>query len=341
MKISNLLARIKHNFPAKVLSLTLAILLYLSNQMLSLETKDLAIPISIQETGEMVITNTIPQAVQVEVRSNSENVSTILQSDISLQLDTTQYFKSGKYEIPLDLILSPDLVTIKPLEIDINPKTITVYLERRVAKWIPLVPDYTGDCAHGYEISDIQFTPAEVRVSGSEINLDSISSLKADKITLTNKKESFTTETYIQNFSNALTIETPKTIMATVSINEIYETKTFYNIPIQTGILKENLKITNELPAVSIALYGTQLDLESYKSSLINVHAVLSQINEVGEYDIPLRVFVSQRFELKDIDISKIHIVVESIETTTEKIDDNENITNVTPEILEESSTEE
>jgi YbbR domain-containing protein len=323
MKISNILTNITNNLPAKILSLALAILLYLSNQMLSLETKKFAIPITVQETGAMVIKNTLPKAVQVRIKSTPENVTSIDDSDIKIQLDTRQYFDSGKYDISLDLITAPGLVNLDPLEIEITPKTLSVYLEKRVGNWLPLAPVYTGECAHGYKVSEISFEPQTVHVSGAADSLQAISAIKADKITLTDKNRSFTTDAYIQNFSNAVNIEIPNKITANVTIVPVYETQIFSNITVQPVGLNPYLKIEENLPLISIELYGTLLDIESYKSSLIDIQADFSQITKAGEYEVPLRVFISSRFDMKSINPVNIKVIVisadkENIGNTTE-----------------------
>ncbi|OJF76009.1 MAG: hypothetical protein BKP49_09325 [Treponema sp. CETP13] len=343
MKMNHFFSKITHNLPAKIISISLAIILYLSNQMLTLETKNFAIPVTVKETGEMVITNTIPQTVQVSLKSNEENISNIVSSDISLQLDTSQYLESGKYEIPLDLITSSNLVSMEPLQIEVMQKTISVYLQKRIGKWVSLVPDYIGECEHGYQVSKVSFVPENVYVSGPELNIKSISDIKADKINLTNKSMSFNTETFIHNFSNVLNIEQPEKIMAWIEIEPVYQTKVFSDIIVQSENLIDTLEVVGELPKVSIELYGKQLDIESYKSSLINVFVDFSEITEEGEYEMPLRIFVSQRFETKSLSPSKIPVQIQVVqkeveESTDSKEPSDENIVD-TSTITEDKNT--
>ena len=338
MKISTFWEKFTHNLAAKILSLALAILLYLSNQMLSLETKKFAIPITIQETGAMIIKNTVPKAVQVRLRSTPDNITSIDDSDIKIQLDTRQYLKSGKYDIPLDLITAPELVNLDPLEIEITPKTIPVYLEKRVANWFSLSPVYTGECAHGYMVSDISFDPKMVRVSGAADSIQAISDIKADKIILTDKNRSFTTEAFIQNYSKDLNIEIPQKITATITIVPVYKTQIFSNISVQPVDLDPNLEIIDDFPLITIELYGTQLDIESYKSSLIDIQADLSQITEPGNYEVPFRVFLSNRFDMKSINPVKISVTV-----TNAKTEDSDSVTDTTKSVtdIEEENSEE
>jgi len=311
MKISTFWEKFTHNLAAKILSLALAILLYLSNQMLSLETKKFAIPITIQETGAMIIKNTVPKAIQVRLRSTPDNITSIDDSDIKIQLDTRQYLKSGKYDIPLDLITAPELVNLDPLEIEITPKTIPVYLEKRVANWFSLSPVYT---------------------------IQAISDIKADKIILTDKNRSFTTEAFIQNYSKDLNIEIPQKITATITIVPVYKTQIFSNISVQPVDLDPNLEIIDDFPLITIELYGTQLDIESYKSSLIDIQADLSQITEPGNYEVPFRVFLSNRFDMKSINPVKISVTV-----TNAKTEDSDSVTDTTKSVtdIEEENSEE
>lgn len=322
MKMNEFWLKTTHNLPAKIISVSLAIILYLSNQMISLETKNFAIPITVKETGSMVITNTLPQTVQVSIKSNEENISDIVASDVSLQLDTSQYLESGKYEIPLDLITSSNLVSIDPLQIELMQKSITVYLQKRIGKWVPLIPDYIGECAYGFQVTNISFEPESVYVSGSELSIKSISNIKADKIILTNKNMSFKTEAFIHNFSNALKIEQPQEILVSIEIKPIYQTQVFSDIVVQSENLMDTLEIVGELPKVSIELYGTQLDIESYKSSLINVFVDFSEITEAGEYEMPMRIFVSQRFETKNLTPSMISVKLQEVQNEVDEVSD-------------------
>ncbi|HZK19727.1 MAG TPA: CdaR family protein [Treponemataceae bacterium] len=325
MKLTSLWSKITNNLPAKILSIALALLLYLSHQMLSLETKKFAIPISMQETGDMVITNLIPEAIQVRLRSTSANVSSILPSDIQIQLDTRHYFNAGKYTIPLQVIVSPKLIVMDTLEIEISPKSIPVYLEKRVAKWVELTPVFTGECADGYTVSKVRFEPEMVQISGASASIDMVETLHVDKIILTDKQHSFQSEALVRNFSNAIDVSLPEEIIVSVTIDPIYKSHVFNNIRVQTTGLSQTLVLGNTLPAISVELYGTKHDLESYKPALIDVQADFSYIVEAGKYEVPLRVFLPNRFEMKNVEPAKVSVVI----LDSSEVDNNEKADNI------------
>ncbi|MGE5311552.1 MAG: CdaR family protein, partial [Nitrospirota bacterium] len=89
---------------------------------------------------------------------------------------------SGTLKIPL----SADNVKI-PLGLDVvrvNPSTITVELEQRIEKEIPIKPEVVGLPPAGFQIARVIANPAAVKISGPESVVRSLRALSTEPISL-------------------------------------------------------------------------------------------------------------------------------------------------------------
>ena len=66
--------------------------------------------------------------------------------------------------------------------LDINPTSLTVTIDRRAEKTLPVVPDLNGDPPLGYVVARVAATPSTVRLSGPSKILEEISAVRTTPI---------------------------------------------------------------------------------------------------------------------------------------------------------------
>ncbi len=113
---------------------------------------------------DLVLTSTVPDTVAVQLRGPlsralDPRVPLEVLLDLSDARPGTNTFTINARDIPL-----PPEIEVESVE----PGSITLAVERQMARAVPLRPDVEGEPAPGYDIGEIRIEPSEVTVQGPE-----------------------------------------------------------------------------------------------------------------------------------------------------------------------------
>ena len=98
-----LLARAAENWPAKVLSIALAIILFVFHRMSMLEDRFFSVPLNLEINSNLVPASSYPRMVRVSLRGDANSIYPILEDDIEAYLDLTRYTDRGHYRAPVQV----------------------------------------------------------------------------------------------------------------------------------------------------------------------------------------------------------------------------------------------
>lgn len=325
------------NWPSKVICFFLAILLYFSYQIVSLDTKSISVPLTVTTGGKLVSSGTVPRSVRITLKGSPANINQISENDIVAYLDTDSLSESGTYKLPVQLDLSSNLMIMDPLEIEVKPQDIQMQLEEKVFEYVKIIPTYIGDVAEGYEVVDCTFDPIAVQVTGPKSLVEATKTLASDGIKLEGKNSTFAEEVKIKNSITRLSIDTNSKFFATVVIQPKIATKIYSELSIDTLYLPETFRILSSLPKVTIELSGAELILKEYVPNSSFIQADFSGINESGIYEVPLRVFLPSDLSIKTMNITTVQVELEEIPVIEEDGEETENSGEKTEESIEEN----
>jgi hypothetical protein len=103
LKSSDLLRRLVHNWPAKILSLAAAVLLVVFNNVSRLEERFFSVPLELKLPAEYVPAAEYPQQVRIVLRGESEEIFRIEEQDIRAYVDLSEHDSSGEYQEPVEI----------------------------------------------------------------------------------------------------------------------------------------------------------------------------------------------------------------------------------------------
>lgn len=130
MNTRSIITLITNNWPAKILALIMAILLYLYHQNIGTKPVRFDIPLTVIENKKLILTDSIPLKVRFIIGGAEEDINELSEKDFMAQIDISNYKFPGKYTARINVInlndTSKDILNIK-----IVPEEITVNLDRR------------------------------------------------------------------------------------------------------------------------------------------------------------------------------------------------------------------
>ena len=298
MNTKHLLDKILDKWPAKVICLVIAIFLYFFHQASLIESKTFVVPLQIEENGIVMHVGSVPGSVAVVVRTSDEIIKSVLATDITASVSLDPITTKGSYTLPVKITLSENLMAYDPFEVRLKDDTITIDVDKKITKYLPMAPSIVGEVAHGYEIDSINISPSTIEISGPESIVNAIDKIYTTRINVSNAETNFSTETSYQKTNKLISIIDEEGFRATISVKPVIMERDFTEIPVEILNLDKELEISGELPLVSIKLSGSMPVLEDYILSKHAVQVNLRDIDEPGTYELPLRYVLPSNLNL-------------------------------------------
>ncbi len=317
MNTKHLLDKILDKWPAKVICLVIAIFLYFFHQASLIDSKTIIVPLEIIEHGMVMHVGNPEKSVTVVVRAEDEAIKSILSSDITASVCLDTITEKGTYNLPVKISLSESLLVYDPFEVKLRDDTVSIDVERKAVKYVPIVPSVVGEVAHGYEIESISMTPSTVEIYGPESVINDTEQIFSTRLNVSNAETNFSTETSYQQYNKLINVIDEGPFKAEVAVKPISMERIFESVVVEIINLSEELIINEELPKVTLKISGNMPVLENYILSKHAVQLNLREITEPGTYELPLRFVLPANLQL--IDKSDEKLIVTVIQKPEEK----------------------
>ena len=129
MNYKKLLTKLAANWPAKMISVALALILFVFYRMNTLSTHSFSVQLKEPETS-LVLVKIEPKSIKVNIRGEDYIINSVADSDIEPYIDLSEYMESGKYNVPVKILRKGSALGVEPLEITVYPLEVTVDLEQ-------------------------------------------------------------------------------------------------------------------------------------------------------------------------------------------------------------------
>lgn len=186
-----------HNIGLKVLSLIIAVLLWLAVARAPMTEVAVHVPLEFQHMPDSleISTERLPQ-VQVRVRGPERLVRALDQAEVHATIDL---FGAHPGERTFDLTGRQIQVPHGIEVVQVVPSQFRISFDRRATKRLEVHPRVIGTFASGYHIADVYADPAEVTIAGPEKHVEAIDSAITDPVDATGVvgRATFTTHVYV------------------------------------------------------------------------------------------------------------------------------------------------
>jgi len=310
-------AKILELWPAKVLALAAALLLFLFNRFDSLQVKTLTVPLRVVTDTALVPAQEYGHRVRVTVRGSNDALGDLSEGDLEVHVDFSGHQGEGVYTAPIQVTRKGETAESPPIELSVDPLNLTLHLEKKTVKTVAVRPDFEGEPGRNFVLSGFQVVPAAVTIEGPRSVVEHLDSLVTEPVELRGKTDSFSLRARIEAGSM---IEFP--YGNTVEIQGIM-TSSLASLVLESVAptvvnLRPGLKLESPLPPVSIRLRGTQAALaalpkDAKGSPTVPVIADLSGFALSGEIpSVELRAEIPDGIELVDLSPAVVPVFLEN-----------------------------
>lgn len=289
MKIRRFFERILDNWPAKIISLAVALVLFLFYRIVNLEERFFNVPLSIEAPENFTASGSYPHSVRITLRGGEEAIFHILEEDIRASADLSGFSSEGKYKVPVEISKKDTAVREDSIEITVEPAEVTVVLERTIKKSLEVLPSVTGYPEKGYEMSQYFITPSTVEVRGPASIVEEMDKVLTEEINITGKTETFTVRIPLELSEEVSVISGEKVVEFHGIIQERIILKTFENVDLITLDLEPEFSAENIVESGLIQVQGTQNLLLDTEPGQLRLVVDCSRIRFPGTYTLPVK----------------------------------------------------
>ena len=278
-------ARVVDKWPAKVLSLILAIFLYIFHRMSLLEARFFFTPLVIENQNTMMPSTSYPRMIRVSLRGEATDLFSISENDIETYIDIEKFSSPGTYDVPVQWRKKGAALELEPLQITVEPAAISFSLDYKISKFVPIVANFQGNPDAGFNLASYSLNPNQIIIEGPAAIMGKIPDLNTEPIDLSGRRSDFSLTATILRQDPLITIRGRGTTEFSAAISRIVPIRNILNVPIEISGLKGEFTGDLEIKFANIRLEGDNreaLDAFELESNFLTVDC--SEINEPGTY---------------------------------------------------------
>ena len=276
--------RLLANWPAKVLSLAAALLLFSFYRLNRLEDRYISVPLSVSMNDEYVPSSQYPRSVRATLRGESNALFAIQEDDVRASLDLSGYRAEGKYRVSVQIERRGTALGVDPLEIRTDPSDIAVSMEKRISRVVPITPSFKGFLEPGYELVSFELTPSEIEVSGPAGSVSHISDVETDFIQLAGHNADFIAKVRVVKKDNLVSIAGPESVEFRAVVQRSLSIKSFEGIAIAAEGLPPELGLAAPLPPGRLRIRSSTSDIAGFSPAQGILYVDLSEFRKPGLY---------------------------------------------------------
>jgi YbbR domain-containing protein len=280
------------NVGLKMTAVALGALLWFTVSGERVERKVPRVPIYYRNLPASLEITEQPDSVDVSVRGKYADVSRI--QDIAITADL-----GGAGQGANVLPLRVDQVTVPPgVEVmQIDPGTVTVWLERSDVLNVPIRPNLDGEPAPGYRVREYLVEPAVVTIVGPQSRLKPTTIAVTERISIEGAMETLVQVVSVGVGDAQLRLQDPITARVTVFIEPEPIERTLGAVPVSFSNLAAGRRSEAAPATVAVVLRGPKDRLDGLDRSRVTAHVDLNGLRS-GTHTLAVRVNAPPGFEV-------------------------------------------
>jgi len=281
--------QILHMWPAKILSLAAAIILYFLTAMFSLETDSISVPINYRLPRGYSIATEHPIRARLVIRASKDQMQDIKDEHFSVSADFSEKDSDGVFKANLVLQTqnNPDRLN-RGLDISVDPLEVKIELEKTATRDIPVLPILDGKPKPGFELGEYASMPSEVTVTGPERRVRALNVVETEAVSLEGRSDSFNQQVRLRVTDPLVRVPNTEIVDLRIGIRPSKQLVLVNDAGIYVLGLSAGLRIVGELPKGQIRFQADQSKNPTDANHIIRLLADGSGIHEPGMHTLVL-----------------------------------------------------
>jgi YbbR domain-containing protein len=289
----------------KVLSLTLAVLLWLIVAGEETVERGLRVPLELVQFPEgLELQAEAPSVVDVRVRGSSTTLSQVTPGNIVAVLDL-RTARPGRRVFQL----TPEQVRV-PFDVQVvqvSPASVTMVFENSQTQSVPINPSYEGTPAPGYVVGKVTVDPPTVEVTGPETAVKQTIEALTEAVSVAGAREAVTETVTVGLLDPSIRLKNPRPVNVHVEILPGPRERLLRGQPVHLRNLAPSLSAEAVPATISVVLRGSREGLSRVNNSDVMAFVDLAGLGP-GDYPLEVRVDASDAAGAARIEPSTVQV---------------------------------
>jgi len=295
------------NLPLKVISLVVAIVLWLAVSGQSTVERNIRVPLEYQNVPPgMEIVGDPPGQADVRLRGSSGNLARVVQGDVVAALDLTNARPGTRI---FNLRASEVRVPFGVEVVQVTPPTISLEFEYAGQKVVPVSPVIEGDPEPGFVVGRITTSPATVQVLGPIGRLQALSEATTEPVRVDGARANLTDKVTVGVEDTAVRLREPLVAVVTVEIVPAPVQQTLTGVQVRHENAGRGLLVRLSPATVSVVVRGTRERMAGVDAGDLQATVDLTDLPR-GQHSVPVRVPNREGVAVERIEPANVTVVI-------------------------------
>ncbi len=284
------LRRLFHNFGLKLLSVAIALAMWMIVSGEQVVERGLRVPLEFQNLpNQLEVVGDPPGSVDVRVRGSSGALSRLSTGDLVAVLDL-RAARPGRrlFHLTADQVRAPFGVDV----VQVSPSNVPISFEMSGTKMVPVVPALEGEPARGYVIGQIRAQPATVEVVGPVSALKDLTEAITEPVSVAGADHTVSERVTIGVPDPGVRLQTPQNAEVTIVITATPSERVLIGVPVHFRQVPVRLSAQAVPAAIAVRIRGPKDIVERLQVDNIDAYIDMAGLG-VGQYTLPVRVHLA------------------------------------------------
>jgi YbbR domain-containing protein len=277
------------DLPVKVICLAAAVILLLFHRVTTLTERFFSVPLDVSTPAGLAVASAFPKTARITLRGAGDAIFPILEEDVEASVSLDSHHTPGVYRADVKVERRGTAQGVEPLEIRVEPQSVTFTLEPLTEKRVVLSPDLKGAPAYGFELVQSGISPLNVVIRGAKSRVQSVTSLPTEEIDLTGRTDSFASKVKILLPNTLLRIAGDAAADFHATIQEAIVQHAFDGVVLSPSDLPAHLAVKSVLSPGTVKMQGTQLAVDAVRPEQLRLVLDVGGVRRAGTYTLQTR----------------------------------------------------
>lgn len=298
------------DLPVKVICLAAAVILLLFHRVTTLSERFFSVPLEVSTAPGLAVASAFPKTVRITLRGAGDAIFPILEDDVDATVSLDPHKMPGVYRAEVKVDRKGTAQGVEPLEIRVEPPSITFTLEPLMEKRVVVSPDLKGTPAYGFELVQSGITPQNMTIRGARSRVQSVSSLLTEEIDLTGRTSSFAARVKVLAPNPLVKVSGDAAVDFHATIQEATVQHSFEGVAIAPFDLSPHLALKEPPGTGRLKVQGTQLAVDALHPEDLRLLLELGSVRRAGTYTLQTRPDSAAGVMVMDWDPKDVTVVV-------------------------------
>ena len=295
------------NLPLKLVSLVVAVVLWLAVAGQSVVERNIRVPLEYQNVPPgLEIVGDPPGAVDVRLRGSSGNLARVVQGDVVAALNLAGA-RSGTriFNLQASEVRVPFGVEV----VQVTPPTVSLDFERAGQKVLPVSPVVEGDPQAGFVVGQITTSPSTVHVLGPLPRLEALSAVTTEPVNVQGARRTVQDTVTVGVEDSAVRLREPVTATVTVEIVPAPAQQELSGVVVRASNVGNGLSARFQPATVAVVVRGSRERIAGIGAGDLHADVDLAGLTR-GRHQVPVRVPNREGVAVERVEPAMVTVVI-------------------------------